>query len=243
MATLFIDCREKALITELESIDCKHEVKQLLVGDVEIRDKEGNILMVIERKTVSDLLASLTDGRYSEQRARLVDNFGSNVAYMIEGYDLHGRSSQGSSHGSSQGSSQGTLDDARMDGALMSLTLKHHIPIIHTNDVKHSAIYISRALNILNQIKKSSYGEISCRVASIHANKRNNMTQCYMQQLCQMPGISYDIAKNIAERFDSFKSLISILGPMSPKEQFETLRNIPKIGKTLSERIVSYVLS
>lgn len=40
---------------------------------------------IIERKTISDLLSSLNDGRYLEQKYRLKKSCISNVVYLIEG--------------------------------------------------------------------------------------------------------------------------------------------------------------
>ena len=91
-----IDYRENKLIAALEPYP--HTVENLLIGDVSIHldsqpgnengNENGNEpALIIERKTVSDMLASIKDGRYLEQKARLdaspVPNH--NIIFIIEG--------------------------------------------------------------------------------------------------------------------------------------------------------------
>lgn len=43
--------------------------------------------IIVERKTVSDLLSSLSDGRYRDQKCRLVNSEAKNVVILVEGFD------------------------------------------------------------------------------------------------------------------------------------------------------------
>ena len=83
-----LDNRERELITLMPT----WSVKQLAVGDAWIGvDLSGGIMpggILIERKEVHDLEASMSDGRYREQRTRLqgyATEAGAHVAYIIEG--------------------------------------------------------------------------------------------------------------------------------------------------------------
>ena len=58
--TLVIDYRERALLSRLTA-----ETKNLILGDVCIQ-KEGQDILILERKTVADLSASICDGRYQD---------------------------------------------------------------------------------------------------------------------------------------------------------------------------------
>ena len=104
-----IDYRENKLIELIENIhknssnkeSCKInlQISNLLLGDVTLKmnvnKSENNIEesdIIIERKSISDLLSSITDGRYKEQSYRLqncsVHNH--NIIYLIEGnIDTH----------------------------------------------------------------------------------------------------------------------------------------------------------
>ena len=76
-------CNQKMIANETVNV-----VQETLpLGDIVICDKEDKELMVIERKTLRDLAASIVDGRYNEQSFRLnqlnLENH--NIIYLIEG--------------------------------------------------------------------------------------------------------------------------------------------------------------
>jgi len=89
-----VDSREKDLVTKMtyyiSSIPAFRNLKviteSLPIGDVIISNNNEDIL-IIERKTIIDLLSSIKDGRYEEQSYRLngtpVHNH--NIMYVIEG--------------------------------------------------------------------------------------------------------------------------------------------------------------
>jgi ERCC4-type nuclease len=78
-----IDVREAALIALLPDAT----VKPLTLGDITIEEDDGTELVILERKTVADLAASIKDGRYREQATRLTDFSLSNhnIVYLVEG--------------------------------------------------------------------------------------------------------------------------------------------------------------
>ena len=97
---LIVDYRESKLIDALNSINATHTTQNLLIGDasLHIDPPEGTFTpfvdsgdhipeIIIERKTVTDMIASIKDGRYMEQKARLhassVPNH--NILFIIEG--------------------------------------------------------------------------------------------------------------------------------------------------------------
>ena len=79
--TLVIDYRERALLSRLTA-----ETKNLVLGDVCIQ-KDGQDVLILERKTVADLSASICDGRYQEQSFRLLESNlpPHRIVYVIEG--------------------------------------------------------------------------------------------------------------------------------------------------------------
>ena len=85
--TLVVDNRERGLLTELQRLGVEHTVEALAVGDFAIRSEEGQTLLVAERKSHADFAASNADGRYREQRARLMAARGGGTAvlYVLEG--------------------------------------------------------------------------------------------------------------------------------------------------------------
>ena len=80
-----IDNRERGLIKLLNNIpdEVRITIDTLDVGDIVFRN-DSSIVLVIERKTVADLDASIIDGRHREQKARLFASE-SRFMYVIEG--------------------------------------------------------------------------------------------------------------------------------------------------------------
>jgi ERCC4-type nuclease len=89
-----IDTREQELLTNIKKLvlflpifkQLKVETENLPLGDIIIADEKEEKL-IIERKTVNDLLASIKDGRYEEQSYRLngLEHHNHNIIYLIEG--------------------------------------------------------------------------------------------------------------------------------------------------------------
>ena len=97
-----IDYREKELFHNCkELLQNKHNIfknysdsqeiitinqKKLDIGDI-IISSDDNILIIIERKSISDLSSSIKDGRYREQSYRLHNSniHNHNIIYLIEG--------------------------------------------------------------------------------------------------------------------------------------------------------------
>lgn len=102
MTEVIIDTRERDLIRELGDTGA-YTVRSLAVGDIWIRaagagvapvteDPSGTgpapAALVLERKTLADLEASFFDGRWREQKSRLLTHCaetGARPAYIIEG--------------------------------------------------------------------------------------------------------------------------------------------------------------
>lgn len=93
---LVVDEREHDLYDKLDILMCMQTragcvelSKEVLpIGDVLIQTNEGKDVLIIERKTFSDLLSSIKDGRYEEQSYRLLNSSGfppHSVFYLLEG--------------------------------------------------------------------------------------------------------------------------------------------------------------
>ena len=93
---VIIDEREQSLYEKCYSIvnldgNCTNvqlSKKVIPLGDILINTDEDKPVCIIERKSLSDLLASIKDGRYEEQSHRLLHASGlvpHNIIYIIEG--------------------------------------------------------------------------------------------------------------------------------------------------------------
>jgi len=89
-----IDTREQDLLTKCQNTitavpkfaDIKLISQTLPLGDIIINDGTNDSI-IIERKTLTDLAASIKDGRYEEQSYRLngLNHHNHNIVYLIEG--------------------------------------------------------------------------------------------------------------------------------------------------------------
>jgi ERCC4-type nuclease len=86
-AVLILDVRERGLAAALTALSVPYTTASLEVGDFLVQAADGQPLVVVERKSLADFAASNQDGRYREQRARLmaVRGGGVAVAYVLEG--------------------------------------------------------------------------------------------------------------------------------------------------------------
>jgi ERCC4-type nuclease len=97
-----IDSRERELINlckyylEISPLYKNIQIvtENLPIGDIIICDDKQQERIVIERKSIRDLSASIKDGRYEEQSYRLngLHHENHNIIYLIEG-DLNGKNS------------------------------------------------------------------------------------------------------------------------------------------------------
>ena len=93
---IYIDERERILYEKLLEISAAATVglpieiikKVLVLGDIVLEHSDGETALLIERKSIPDLLASIRDSRYEEQSYRLIHSSGvprHNIMYLIEG--------------------------------------------------------------------------------------------------------------------------------------------------------------
>ena len=92
--TIAIDVREESLYNDIfdRDLDIYKDkidiIKETLdIGDIHI--KYNDILYIFERKTVKDLISSIHDGRYREQKVRMLSCYSKyQLSYIIEEDDV-----------------------------------------------------------------------------------------------------------------------------------------------------------
>jgi ERCC4-type nuclease len=133
---VIIDERERELYDKSYSIVQANNTyvvlsKEVLpLGDIFITTDENKHVMLIERKTLQDLLASIKDGRYEEQSYRLMHSSGlppHSILYIIEGQLSQLRSN---------------IERKIVYSALTSLNFFKGFSVIRTNNVNETAEYI-----------------------------------------------------------------------------------------------------
>jgi ERCC4-type nuclease len=238
---IWFDYRERALIKLAPT------VKELTppVGDIWIGDLSGANLMaggvILERKTGADLEASIMDGRYREQRGRLLAYAAEHkvaVGYVIEGIldRLDGR-----------------LTESALLKHITRLQFHHRIPVVQTASSKETV----RLAELIEEQWVKDCGKFAwpCLSASgssdtAGTNGTTAVAASYIKSACrdtpetfllgtltQCRGISETMGRFIIAKYPSLQSLmaaqaadLALLGdPQNPTKK--------RLGKAVAERL------
>jgi ERCC4-type nuclease len=225
---LEIDYREREIVDILKSktTDINYSVNNLQIGDFVLKDDNGSIFYIIERKSIKDLCSSITDGRFREQKQRLLDstNDSSKIVYILEGTKKSGTVGIGK------------LPMSTIDSAIMNLSFKHNYKVIFSDSVE----------NTLDQVlllsKKISTDELSTLTSTFNPVKKVDKLNIFINQLCVIQGVSLNIANKIYEKYKSMYELTNAYHVIESTDRPLLLADIMvtdkrKLGKALSTKI------
>jgi len=185
---LCIDYREHALLSRLQA-----DTKNLILGDITI-EKDGQEIVIIERKTVADLAASICDGRYQEQSFRLLESTldPHRIVYLIEG---------------SLDSVQSISKKALMS-AMISLWFSKGFSVVQTASVDETVEFIQHLFE-----KTSKESESKDYVSTIKIKKKDKLTPETVDilMLSQIPTISTITAKALLQTYETMFKLTQSL--------------------------------
>jgi crossover junction endonuclease MUS81 len=247
-----IDNRETKLISYLEKKDIDFKIEQLLLGDIQIKnitnsDTNKIIDYVIERKTIKDLLASVKDGRYKEQKLRVVSQIQQNKVgtffYIIEGSSIHLK----------------PYEKTIYQGCLISIQLRDNIKIFTTNNVEETGDLITR---LMTRIKK---GDLIQHTSIESPETPNTLHKSYLDVIKQekkgnidpkttqilalsnIPGISKTIGTVVINKYSSLADLFDIYQGLETEQEKELLlkdlqlNEKRKVGLASSKKIYEYL--
>ena len=228
---IIIDNRETKL---KEYFDGKDNItfENLDIGDIIIK-KNGEIFLAIERKSIKDMAQSINDGRWREQRARLISTIGCDKSmYIIEGDQLIDKGYDIS------GVSQKTLKSA-----LINLLIRDNIRVYFTKDMDETIRFIEIVYEKLDEIDKTKESN-NFYLNNVKIKKKNNVDSlnCFIMQLATIPGLSITAAKEISGLYHNMNELILEYNKKdSDKEKLMMLAKIKvgskSLGPKLSEKI------
>jgi len=194
---IIIDNRETSLYDKIENLKINHylEKKNLLLGDIHILDDKDNLQIIIERKTIKDLLASLNDGRYNEQAFRLNDCDLDNhkICYMLEG-KIH-------------------YDDKNVVfGCMSSIVFNKKFSLLTTASIDDTACLITKIATklIIHSDNNSNTNSNKKYEDVVNISKKSKVTPENIDVilLSNIPSVSNNSAKLIVSKFKSIKRLI-----------------------------------
>lgn len=250
---LFIDNRETKVIDYLnqsEKQTLPFIISQLDLGDFCFRDKVNSVILIIERKTIQDLSSSITDGRYREQKARLL-SCGIPMERIM--YIIEGNIDKEFSH---------KVPVDTLVSSMINTQLRDNIKVYRTFSLKETCEFIQKLYDKLNtngpEFFKETIGKTKVQYAStLKKEKKGNLTPdvWYLSQLSSIPRISIEIAESISKKYPSFIELFKeyektpehlrkkLLSDFKLNENVEdqTVRKRKTIGNANSERIYNFV--
>lgn len=211
--TLIVDNREKTIIP---LFNIPFTTANLEIGDFQFL-VDDQLVVLIERKSYSDLSASIIDGRYREQKKRILSQGISKVIYLLEG---------------NVDSYKGSISKDTVYSTIVNCTLRDNIQVLQSNSIEDSVALIEKMYRNLHKYEIGGGCSISYQEASVKQKRNKNLTpsECYLHQLSQIPGISYSTAKAIAEKYSNMMEIIDSLS-IDPDLFVEFRVNNRKLGK------------
>jgi ERCC4-type nuclease len=220
-----IDNRENELY---KILNCK--TKQLPVGDIWIGLNENDEFveggLIIERKSIKDLEASILDGRYREQRGRILSFCEQNKTQPI--YILEGNLN----------SNTGRLTKKAIMKFINRLILHYQIPVLQTSSIQETSELLQTLIEQWNDDPKNLQRTTSIIKATdgIHIKKKDNALDhrhFAISCLAQCPGVSVKMAETL---IDNFKNLQGIMNAKANEIENIKVGN-RKIGPVVSKRL------
>lgn len=271
-----VDTRESSLlqqITNQVSIipvfkSIKVQSETLPIGDIIIND-ESEDKIIIERKSVSDLLSSIKDGRYEEQSYRLngLNHHNHNIIYLIEG-DVNKVN---------RFKPDNQIEKLTLYSAMFSLNYYKGFSVFRSFSLDETAnIICNMAYKMGKDSSKKPYFQNKSQVVENESGdtpvattsddsdevqitekdyvgvvkkvKKDNITPDNIGEimLCQIPGISSVTALAIMEKYETIPNLIKELelnnDSMKDLSYTNAKGQVRKINKTSIANIVKFLL-
>lgn len=218
---MILDVRERELSFRLPS----WQKKQLSVGDAWIGLSGEEIApggVVVERKSADDLEASILDGRYREQRTRLLAyaaELRARPLYIIEGDldRLYGR-----------------LQKKALLKYLTRLSLRYGVGILQTSCLDETA----ELLRILQEQYEEDKTVFQAQTLSYtdvvsSSRKTNRAENLFSLMIQQCPGVSAKVAAALVSHFQTFSRLFSA----DEKSIAEVKNGGRRIGPAVAKRL------
>jgi Fanconi anemia group M protein len=180
---ILVDYREKnsLVASHLIKQGFKIEFKELKIGDYIVKD------IIIERKTVQDFLNSMINHRLINQIEELKQY--ENKLLIIEGISEQ--------YIYSEDKEKAGINPNAIRGFLLSILLKHKIPILFSKNSEDTAKFI----NVLSKRKEK---EINLNAKKKTLNKKEQL-QFIIESF---PGVGPKKAKKLLDKFGSIQNII-----------------------------------
>jgi ERCC4-type nuclease len=242
------DNREKELIKILEEKGYNMTLDNLDIGDIQFLDlTTKNIIIIIERKTLSDLSSSIKDGRYKEQKERLIHSLKKDVRkiILIEGTNYDDFS----------------LPLKTLNSVIINTLIRDNIHIHISKNKEESIEFIENIIlnipkyyedlkkEIINGESKIFNNEFNCKTS-----KKENLTIniCFRNMLAQIPGVSTTMANVYVDKYKNMENFILNIKEQTNNDKTKIIKllsdekygsNNRRIGEKTSEKIYNFLFN
>ncbi len=259
---VFLDYRETGLRDLLPGA----ESRPLPVGDVLVCC-EGLPRLLLERKTAADLAASIVDGRWKEQTARLRDaglttgtearppGADSGGAAMVVGVVVEGLALEESGPWRFRGA--GSVSGAAISNVLLSASVRKGLVVLFSRDAEDTASVVLRACRAISRPAKTSsrrYIESRAqdlRLPGLSRTSRGGSCDAAAAgaaMLTVVPGVSPAIAEAVMSGHKSISGLIESLSRLDGDARAGRLADVRhgasqrRLGEAVARRILDHVM-
>lgn len=257
---IIFDERESALLaqcTARNTVGHHTLVHQVIpLGDIVIQRTadDATPLLIIERKTLADLLASIQDGRYQEQSHRLIHASGipaHNILYVIEGV------------------LQTSPKKALIYATMTSLNVFKGFSVFRTSHLNETAEWVlAVATKMARELDKGTpmaYGFVAQEEGGANPNplsvpvpvpppaytevvkkvKKDNVTPDNMLEimLCQVPGISSTMSAVLVKQYPTMRALLAELADPTTIDglTYDCHGKTKRVSKTVIANLRTYL--
>ena len=230
-----IDNRERSLIERLNEMKVEFQVTTLDAGDIRISHNDVTII-IIERKTITDLDQSICDNRYRDQKKRLLDNYDRKcIMYIIEGaiYTQFGNISKFN------------VSYDRIKGAVINTLIRDDLKVMSVKDVNETAEFIC---DVAKRVEKNpeKYTNTDESTTPTIKNMSRHTKNSYVTKeafvtmtLCNIPGVSNNTAFAIIKHYRTIQNLIET-GNINDIAELK-LSSGRRIGVKVATQVCSFI--
>ena len=240
---LIVDNRERDLLEILDGVGITRE--NLDLGDIVIKYADGSVFAVIERKTWSDLAASIKDGRYHNQKKRLMDTYPvSKLYYIFEG---------SGDFSECEGVLINGLDKNSLLSCVHNTMMRDNIKVVRTVSLRDTAHFLMGMFSRVNANPGKYSGScIEAGPEQIVKHKIRDAREYFERALCQVPGVSMKTAAAISIKYSTMMEFVSALASLSLEQKLKVLKDITtkdskgkdrRISETVCKSLVAFLLN
>lgn len=235
MITISIDDREKGIISELQnkcydSLSTFIKIERLDLGDIIIKYNDINYI-IIERKTLHDLSSSIKDGRYKEQKNRLLNYKSHNnkckIIYLLEEFISFDFDRYRDSSFKFNG-----IFISSLKSAFINSVFRDDCQVIQSNNIQDSCCFLLALVDNLKKDPSKYFGDkVQLNDFNECSMKKKKITNenILLHQIACIPGIGIKQANLILETFPHVDKMSMFINEVRSNK--ELLLSVKGIGK------------